>query len=113
MRPPPARSSVSLAASPPLGTAMSARCSSLLIQGSTAIAFAAASTLVADTAFAAADEAFRSESGSSAPLEVTTRQLRVGDLVFIRIAFRPFLEVADATNSWTNHVGVVVDVSGA
>lgn len=41
------------------------------------------------------------------------RTLEVGDLVFIRIAARPFREVAAATGSWTNHVGVVVDVDGA
>lgn len=39
--------------------------------------------------------------------------LAVGDLVFIRVPARPFLEVAAATGSWTNHVGIVVDVAGA
>lgn len=38
--------------------------------------------------------------------------LTVGDVVFIRVPFRPFVEVADATGSWTNHVGVVVAVDG-
>src|SRR5471032_242437 len=38
--------------------------------------------------------------------------LQIGDLVFIRVTARPFLEVANATNSWTNHVGVVVDSRG-
>lgn len=38
--------------------------------------------------------------------------LRVGDLVFIRVTARPFLEVANATNSWTNHVGIVIDDRG-
>lgn len=38
--------------------------------------------------------------------------LMVGDVVFIRVTARPFREVAEATNSWTNHVGVVVDTSG-
>ncbi|KJK18169.1 hypothetical protein UB46_34315 [Burkholderiaceae bacterium 16] len=38
--------------------------------------------------------------------------LQIGDLVFIRVTARPFLEVASATNSWTNHVGVVVDNRG-
>jgi Permuted papain-like amidase enzyme, YaeF/YiiX, C92 family len=40
-------------------------------------------------------------------------QLRVGDVVFIRSDFLPFRKVADTTLSWTNHVGVVVDISGA
>jgi len=39
-------------------------------------------------------------------------RLKVGDAVFIRIALRPFEEVALVTDTWTNHVGVVVDVSG-
>ena len=34
-------------------------------------------------------------------------QLKVGDLVFIRVLAKPFLEVAAATHSWTNHVGIV------
>ncbi|MET0349297.1 MAG: YebB family permuted papain-like enzyme [Rhizobacter sp.] len=38
--------------------------------------------------------------------------LRVGDVVFIRVTARPFREVATATGSWTNHVGIVVDTSG-
>lgn len=38
--------------------------------------------------------------------------LQIGDMVFIRVTARPFLEVANATNSWTNHVGVVVDNHG-
>jgi hypothetical protein len=38
--------------------------------------------------------------------------LRVGDVVFIRIGAYPFRQVAAATASWTNHVGIVVDVSG-
>jgi hypothetical protein len=38
--------------------------------------------------------------------------LAVGDVVFIRVQARPFREVAQATRSWTNHVGVVIDVDG-
>ncbi|MEO8059504.1 MAG: YebB family permuted papain-like enzyme [Burkholderiales bacterium] len=38
--------------------------------------------------------------------------LNVGDVVFIRVAARPFREVAAATDSWTNHVGIVTDTSG-
>jgi|SRR6516225_9424398 hypothetical protein len=40
------------------------------------------------------------------------RTLDVGDLVFIRIGAYPFRKVADATGTWTNHVGIVLDVSG-
>lgn len=39
------------------------------------------------------------------------QQLQVGDVVFIRIPHVPFTKVADATSSWTNHVGVVAEVS--
>lgn len=39
-------------------------------------------------------------------------ELQVGDLVFIRARARPFREVAAATGSWTNHVGIVVRQSG-
>lgn len=41
-----------------------------------------------------------------------TGDLQIGDIVFIRVTAPPFLEVANATNSWTNHVGVVVDDRG-
>lgn len=44
---------------------------------------------------------------------LATSGLRVGDLVFIRARARPFREVAAATDSWTNHVGIVVRQSGA
>jgi hypothetical protein len=36
------------------------------------------------------------------------RTLRVGDIVFTRIGGRPFMQVAAATGTWTNHVGIVV-----
>jgi hypothetical protein len=41
------------------------------------------------------------------------KQLKVGDVVFIRIPFKPFTKVSDTTSSWTNHVGIVTEVSGA
>lgn len=53
-----------------------------------------------------------SEALPAASAPALTSLLKVGDLVFIRIQARPFREVAKATNSWTNHVGVIVDVSG-
>jgi hypothetical protein len=49
------------------------------------------------------------------PIESTSRlaaRLQVGDLVFIRIPLLPFRKVAEATCSWTNHVGIVLDVGG-
>lgn len=47
-----------------------------------------------------------------ADLQALAPTVRVGDAVFIHIAFRPFEEVALVTESWTNHVGIVVDVAG-
>lgn len=34
--------------------------------------------------------------------------LREGDVVFTRIPHPPFTQIADATGTWTNHVGIVV-----
>jgi hypothetical protein len=34
--------------------------------------------------------------------------LRAGDIVFTRIGGAPFRQIADATGTWTNHVGIVV-----
>jgi len=48
-----------------------------------------------------------------APMSTFRQQLQVGDLVFIRVTALPFRKVAAATGSWTNHVGVVIDTSGA
>ena len=39
--------------------------------------------------------------------------LRVGDLAFIRIRRSPFRQLADATGTWTNHVGIVVDLTSS
>ncbi|WP_081082350.1 YebB family permuted papain-like enzyme [Burkholderia diffusa] len=51
------------------------------------------------------------------PIDIDPRALsstlQPGDVVFIRVRARPFREVAAATGSWTNHVGVVVAKSGA
>ena len=45
------------------------------------------------------------------PDEVTQR-VQVGDVVFTREPYYLLRKVADASGSWTNHVGVVIDVSG-
>jgi hypothetical protein len=39
-------------------------------------------------------------------------QAAIGDLAFIRVRTPLFMQVADATGSWTNHVGVVTDNAG-
>jgi len=38
-------------------------------------------------------------------------RLEVGDVIFARVIPRPFRKVAEATGSWTNHVGIVVECS--
>ncbi len=67
--------------------------------------------LVFATAFAANTLASPTDDGDASPATVA-KQLAVGDLVFIRVDAKPFREVADATNSWTNHVGIVMETSG-
>jgi hypothetical protein len=60
-----------------------------------------------------------SESVSQSPrspkirLTELAQQLEVGDVVFIHILALPFMKIASATESWTNHVGIVIDVSGS
>jgi hypothetical protein len=46
------------------------------------------------------------------PVGDLARTLQVGDIVFTRIGAYPFRKVAEATGTWTNHVGIVLDVSG-
>lgn len=45
-------------------------------------------------------------------LKQLSAQLEVGDVVFTQLTSLPFKKVSATTNSWTNHVGIVVDVSG-
>jgi len=47
------------------------------------------------------------------PVAELAKSLQVGDIVFTRIGAYPFRKVAEATGTWTNHVGIVLDVSGA
>jgi Permuted papain-like amidase enzyme, YaeF/YiiX, C92 family len=77
-----------------------------------AIAVAGAIMFPQASVLAAGDASPPATTASAVSLDVVARELKVGDLVFIRIAFRPFAEVAAATGTWTNHVGIVVDVSG-
>ena len=66
------------------------------------LAFVAA--LVVSAAAVAADS-------TTTTLASLTDTLQVGDVVFIRVPAKPFREVAAATGSWTNHVGIVVSVA--
>lgn len=46
------------------------------------------------------------------PLATLQAEVRTGDLVFTRIDLLPFREVAAATGTWTNHVGIVIGRDG-
>ena len=46
------------------------------------------------------------------PLPALAQSLAVGDIVFTRIPFAPFTRITEVTGGWSNHVGVVIDVSG-
>ena len=48
-------------------------------------------------------------NASHASVRALAAQTAVGDLVFIRIRAALFMKVAEATDSWTNHVGLVID----
>jgi hypothetical protein len=48
-------------------------------------------------------------AASVAELEGT---LKEGDIVFTRIRWTPFRQLAEATRTWTNHVGIVVGFDG-
>ena len=45
-------------------------------------------------------------------LKQLASKLEVGDVVFIHVSVLPFEKISSTTESWTNHVGIVVDVSG-
>lgn len=46
-------------------------------------------------------------------LQSLHQELEVGDVIFIQVLPYPFQKVATTTQSWVNHVGIVVDTSGA
>lgn len=52
-------------------------------------------------------------TASMADMELLGKQLKIGDVVFIQVKALPFRKVANATRSWTNHVGIVTDTSGS
>lgn len=81
------------------------------------VAAALSAALVANGAWAQARNHASDEIAAPAlateSLSNLARSLRVGDIVFTRIGAYPFRKVAEATGTWTNHVGIVLDVSGA
>lgn len=45
-------------------------------------------------------------------VQTLARELKVGDVVFIHVTALPFQKISSATESWTNHVGIVIDING-
>lgn len=74
-------------------------------------AFAIFALLLAGPADAIPDAAPNGEA-PSLTLSELNGQLSVGDVVFIRVGALPFDKISQATQSWVNHVGIVVDISG-
>jgi hypothetical protein len=72
-------------------------------------AFVLAALLAAGSGVARAEP---TSEGVTVSTRALAPRLNVGDLVFIRVAAKPFREVAAATDSWTNHVGIVIDTAG-
>ena len=73
-------------------------------------AFVTTGALAQARAHASDDEA--APALASEPVAQLAGSLQVGDIVFTRIGAYPFRKVAEATGTWTNHVGIVLDVSG-
>jgi hypothetical protein len=74
--------------------------------------FAACAGALAQSRAHASDDV-AAASPAAEPVVELARSLQVGDIVFTRIGAYPFRKVAEATGTWTNHVGIVLDVSGA
>lgn len=53
-----------------------------------------------------------SERQGKTSLKQLASLLEVGDAVFIHVPVLLFKKISSTTESWTNHVGIVVDVSG-
>jgi Permuted papain-like amidase enzyme, YaeF/YiiX, C92 family len=49
----------------------------------------------------------RATDGAMASSAIDTAELQIGDIVFIRVANFLYRRVADATMSWTSHVGMI------
>lgn len=70
------------------------------------------STAVGGLAHAEAVQTLATPSLPIKPLSTLQGEIRTGDLVFTRIDVLPFREVASATGTWTNHVGIVIGRDG-
>lgn len=73
---------------------------------------AALSVVLAAQAYAG-EETCPTPTACTQPAQAAGAPLQVGDIVFIHVAPLAFEKVSEATNSWVNHVGIVVDTAGA
>jgi hypothetical protein len=71
--------------------------------------FVCVAALATATATAARSASIRADA---IKVQDLAGQMQVGDVVFIRVTALPFRKVASTTGSWTNHVGIVIDISG-
>ena len=76
-----------------------------------AVAAAASNGAFAQARVHASDDVPAAAPAAQTIVELA-KSLQVGDIVFTRIGAYPFRKVAEATGTWTNHVGIVLDVSG-
>lgn len=65
-----------------------------------------------NAAASAAPDSLQSEHPPQVTFDLLGSRLKVGDVIFIRVSAKPFREVAAATDSWSNHVGIVVALTG-
>jgi hypothetical protein len=81
------------------------------ITGRLVLAWMIAVPAVAAAPSAAASAALQPTAALASPSALFAA-VQVGDIVFTRIDVLPFREVAAATGTWTNHVGVVIGRDG-
>jgi Permuted papain-like amidase enzyme, YaeF/YiiX, C92 family len=68
--------------------------------------------LLSIPSFARGQNTDESERQGTTNLKQLASLLEVGDAVFIHVPVLLFKKISSTTASWTNHVGIVVDVSG-
>ncbi|MTD33554.1 YebB family permuted papain-like enzyme [Paludibacterium denitrificans] len=66
---------------------------------------------VTSSASACATQTETCNPAAQISLEGLSTKLTAGDILFIRVPAYPFHKVAETTQSWTNHVGIVVEAN--
>lgn len=57
--------------------------------------------------------AHATDTPESTTLAKLQQMVQVGDIVFLHVSPRPFREISQVTQSWVNHVGIVVATGGS